>query len=193
MSDIVDACIAQARASGKRLVFPEGHDERIVAAARRLKDDGIAIPILLGASGEIGAAAARAGVTLEGILTLDPEESGRLGAYAGLYSAGRPNASAKVAERLVRKPLFHAGMMVKAGDADAIAARLARALGVTVQRPTTNAWFVACPDGAPCPSNARGLTISVFPSPWANGKAQVQFELPGPQHFRAALRPPVYP
>ena len=84
--------MAQARASVKRLVFPEGHDERIVAAARRLKDDSIAVPVLLGASGEIGAAAARAGVSLEGIVTLDPEQSGRLGAYAGLYSAGRTRA-----------------------------------------------------------------------------------------------------
>ena len=74
MSDIVDICIAQARASGRRLVFPEGNDERIIAAARRLKDDGIAVPVLLGAGGEIGAAAARTGVSLEDILTLDPEE-----------------------------------------------------------------------------------------------------------------------
>jgi hypothetical protein len=101
VNDVVAACIAQARASRKRLVLPEGHDERIVAAARRLKDDGIATPIVLGAGAEIGAAAARAGVSLEGIATLDPEESDRLGAYAGLYSAGRPGASAKVAERRV--------------------------------------------------------------------------------------------
>ena len=133
MIDIVDSCVAQARASGKRLVFPEGHDERIVAAARRLIDERIAVPVLLGASGEIGAAAARAGVSLEGIVTLDPEASGRLGAYAGLYSAGRPNASVKVAERLVRKPLFHAGMMVKAGDADAMIAGAANTTGRVIE------------------------------------------------------------
>ena len=133
MNDVVNACIAKARAGPKRLVFPEGHDERIVAAARRLKDDRIEIPVLLGTGAEIGAAAARAGVSLEGIPTLEPAESDRLGAYAALYSGGRPNANLKVAERLVRKPLFHAGMMVKAGDADAMIAGVANTTGRVIE------------------------------------------------------------
>ncbi|MBI2295646.1 MAG: phosphate acetyltransferase [Betaproteobacteria bacterium] len=122
INDVIDACVARARAGGKRPVFPEGHDERIVAAARRLKDLGIATPVLVGTRGEVGAAAARAGVTLDGIDVLDPAESVKLEAYAALYSGGRPNANLKVAERLVRKPLFHAGMMVRTGDADALIA-----------------------------------------------------------------------
>ncbi|MBI1966043.1 MAG: phosphotransacetylase [Betaproteobacteria bacterium] len=127
MNDVIDACIAKARARPKRLVFPEGHDERIVAAARRLADERIAIPILL------GAAAARVGVPLDGIAVLDPAESARLGAYAALYSAGRPGANLKVAERLVRKPLFHAGMMVKAGDADAMIAGVTTTTGRVIE------------------------------------------------------------
>ncbi len=150
VSDIIEACIARARAGRKCLVFPEGHDERIVAAARRLKDDSIAVPVLLGASGEIGAAAARAGVSLEDIVTLNPEESGRLGAYAGLYSAGRPNASVKVAERLVRKPLFHAGMMVKAGDADAMIAGVVNTTGRVIE---AGLMTVGLADGIRTPSS----------------------------------------
>ena len=133
MSDIVEECIAQARAKVRRLVFPEGNDERIVAAARRLKDGGIAVPVLLGESGEIEAAAARAGVSIEGLLTLDPGQSSRLAAYADLYSAGRPGTTAKVAGRLVRKPLFHAGMMVKSGDADAMIAGAANPTGRVIE------------------------------------------------------------
>lgn len=122
VGDVLDACIAQARASRKRVVFPEGHDERIVAAARRLGDERIAVPILLGAD-----------AALDGVEVIDPEQSGRLGAYAALYSAGRPNASVKVAERLVRKPLFYAGMMVKAGDADAMIAGAANTTGRVIE------------------------------------------------------------
>ena len=133
MSDIVDACIARARASGKRPVFPEGHDERVVAAASRLNDLGIATPILVGARAEIGAAAARAGVSLDGIEVLDPAESGRLAAYAALYADGRPGANPRVAERLVRKPLFHAGMMVRAGDADAMIAGATTTTGRVIE------------------------------------------------------------
>ena len=133
MNDVIDACIARARAGGKRPVFPEGHDERIVAAARKLKDIGIATPVLIGARAEVGAAAARAGVPLDGIAVLDPAESARLEAYAALYSGGRPGTSVKVAERLVRKPLFHAGMMVKAGDADAMIAGVANTTGRVIE------------------------------------------------------------
>jgi phosphate acetyltransferase len=86
----------------KRLVLPEGGDERIREAARRIESEGIAEPIVFEAA---------------------PAE--RLDRYAGLYLAGRPDSGAKVARRLVAKPLFHAGMMVKAGDADAMLAGVA--------------------------------------------------------------------
>ncbi len=133
MINVIDDCIARARASGKRPVFPEGHDERIVAAARWLKDLGIATPTLVGTRAEVGAAAARAGVALDGLAVLDPAESARLAAYATLYSAGRPNSNPNIAERLVRKPLFHAGMMVKAGDADAMIAGVTTTTGRVIE------------------------------------------------------------
>jgi phosphate acetyltransferase len=78
--------------------MPETTDERIVAAARRLRDEGIAEPIL----------------------PTDIESDPRLDAYAALYPG-----NARVAARAVRKPLFHAAMMVKAGDADAMVAGVA--------------------------------------------------------------------
>ena len=55
--NIIETCLAQARRACKRLVLPEGHDERIVRAARRLQDDGVARPILLGNTDELRAAA----------------------------------------------------------------------------------------------------------------------------------------
>ena len=78
-------------------MLPEVGDERIVEAARRLKDEGLAKPIL----------------------PRDLASNPRLAAYAELY--GNP----RVAQRAVRKPLMYAGMMVKAGDADAMLAGVA--------------------------------------------------------------------
>jgi phosphate acetyltransferase len=121
VSDIVDACIAKARASRKRVVFPEGQDDRIVAAAKRLRDERIAVPVLIGSG------------AIDGIETVDPEKSARNAAYAEMYCAGRPGSGGKVAERLVRKPLFHAGMMVKAGDADAMIAGVANPTGRVIE------------------------------------------------------------
>ncbi|MGQ0525222.1 MAG: phosphate acyltransferase [Betaproteobacteria bacterium] len=134
MSDIVEGCIARARQRAGRVVFPEGHDERIVAAARRLKDERIAAPILLGAAPDIAAAAERAGISLDGIASVDAtEHDGALQKYAALYRAGRPDSNPRIAERLVRKPLFHAGMMVKAGDADAMIAGVANPTGRVIE------------------------------------------------------------
>jgi len=96
--DILERLFERARRRRRRIVLPEVGDERILEAARRLKDARLAEPIL----------------------PLDPETSPRLGAYAELYP-GNP----KIAQRAVRKPLLHAGMMVKAGDADAMLAGVA--------------------------------------------------------------------
>ncbi len=96
--DALEALFARARARRPRIVLPETTDERIVEAARRLKAQGIAQPVLP-----------------------DPDkEQEKLKRYSELYP-GNP----RIAERAVRRPLFFAGMMVKAGDADAVLAGVA--------------------------------------------------------------------
>lgn len=95
--------MAQIRGRGLRVVFPEGVDERIIEAARRLRGEALAEPILLDKT----------------------ESSDRLDAYAELYLQGRPDTKPGVARRLAARPLFHAGLMVKAGDADAMVAGVA--------------------------------------------------------------------
>ncbi len=123
--DIVDRFLAAAKAAQGVLVLPEGNDERIATAARRLQDQGVARVRLLGEPAEVSAAAERAGVSLAGIDVIDPERSDALQHYVELYIRGRPSANPKLAQRLLRKPLFYAGMMVKAGDADAMIAGVA--------------------------------------------------------------------
>lgn len=100
--DIIERLTATAKARHGTLVLPEGDDPRIVAAARRLRENGIAEVIVLDA-----AAIA---------------ESSRTEAYAETYVAARPSSDLKVARRLLRKPLYFAAMMVRAGDADAMIA-----------------------------------------------------------------------
>jgi phosphate acetyltransferase len=96
----IETCLAQIRGRGLRVVFPESDDERIVAAARYLREQRVAEPIL----------------------PTHPQSSDRLDAYASLYLERSPDTNPKVARRLAAKPLFHAGLMVKAGDADAMVA-----------------------------------------------------------------------
>ena len=120
--DIVARLIAQAKERRRTVVLPEGDDPRILQAARRLHDEGIARPILIGTRAALEDAAASAGVLLDGIRSVAPSASGALDAYAALYVEGRPKANERVAKRLLAKPLFYAAMAVKAGDADALVA-----------------------------------------------------------------------
>ena len=120
--DIVEQLIAQAKRRKRTIVLPEGDEPRILRAARRLRDESIARPMLIGDRAALEGAAAAAGVPLEGIESVAPGTSGALDAYAALYVEGRPKASERVAKRLLARPLFYAAMTVKAGDADALVA-----------------------------------------------------------------------
>jgi phosphate acetyltransferase len=108
--DAIQSLIAKAKESPRRVVLPEGADGRILEAARRLKDDGIAEPVLLGPG------------AVDGISCIDPETSEDLDRFAEAYAAQNAKIDAKVARRLVRKPLYFAGMMVRLSDAEAMIA-----------------------------------------------------------------------
>ncbi len=124
--DLLELFIAKAKGKDQTVVLPEGGDARVLRAARRLADEGIATPVLLGTPAQVAAAAGRAGVALDGIGTVDPETSDKRDAYAEAYAAGRAKVGArvdaKVARRLLRKPLYHGALMVKSGDAAAMVA-----------------------------------------------------------------------
>ena len=110
VTGIVERCIEEIRGRGLRVVFPEPADERIAAAAARLAAEGIAEPILL-----------------------DTPAPARIDAYADLYVEARPDANPKVARRMAAKPLFHAGLMVRAGHADAMVAGVAHPTGRIIE------------------------------------------------------------
>jgi phosphate acetyltransferase len=55
-----------------KLVFPEGTDERILAATSRLAKEGLLTPILIGNEDEIKAKADSIGVTLDGVQLVNP-------------------------------------------------------------------------------------------------------------------------
>lgn len=130
--NILAQCNEIAKKKCGTVVLPEGNDPRIVAAARRLADEGLARPILLGKADKLAEAAAEAGVSLKGITTFDPAESTHLARYTEAYVAGR-NVKEGIALRMVKKPLFFGGMMVACGDADTMVAGVANATATVIQ------------------------------------------------------------
>jgi len=131
--DIISNFKEKARGKKLSVVLPEGRDERIIQAARRLKDEGIAQPIVLGTPAQIEAAIEKAGVNLDGIKTINPKQSDKLDSYAEKYSRQREGISPAVARRIVVKPLFYAGMMVACGDADTAVGGVASATTILIQ------------------------------------------------------------
>jgi phosphate acetyltransferase len=115
------------------LVLPEGHDERVIQAARIIKDRGIAEPILLGEKGAIEKAKEHTGEELGGIEIIDPKQSVHLEAYIDKYRSGREDMAEGVARRLVSRPLFYGGMMVSCGAADAMVGGVAHATASLIQ------------------------------------------------------------
>ena len=120
---LIDRFVARAKKTATRVVFPEAEDERVVRAAVRLAAQRIAHPILIAPRGLV--ARPEGCVGLEGVTVLDPTESPSLTAYCKAYAARR-GLTARVAERLIRRPLYFGAMMVSEGEADAVIAGASR-------------------------------------------------------------------
>lgn len=70
--NFVDTLKEKVSQNPKTIVFPEGSDPRVLSAAVRLADEGLLVPLVLGSPAEINQAAREAGVSTDGIKTLDP-------------------------------------------------------------------------------------------------------------------------
>ncbi|HYA89728.1 MAG TPA: phosphate acetyltransferase [archaeon] len=125
----------RARAFPQRIVLAEGEDDRVIQAAARASAERYAKPTLLGRAKMIQAAAARLGVSLDGVEILDPLASPRLNAYAEIYLERRRarGTSLEEAQQIARKPLYFAALRVAAGDADASVGGAANSTAETVR------------------------------------------------------------
>src|SRR3954469_7584250 len=130
--DLVKQFVEAAKGRGQTVVLPEGGDSRVVAAARRLVDERIAEPLVLGTPAEIAQAATQAGVSISGLQTVDPSASQAFAKYTSAYAADR-GLKETVAKRMVARPVFFGGMMVKQGDADTMVAGVSTATANVIQ------------------------------------------------------------
>lgn len=108
----------------RRIVYPEGNDPRIIAAAERLAREGLAEPVL------VGKPRSAAGLTY-----VDPETSPEAARYAQLYYERRRHrgVSEREAASIARRPLYFAALMVAAGDADGTVGGAATSTAETVR------------------------------------------------------------
>lgn len=120
--DLLAPLVDSARKHFRKIVLPEGDDARMLATACRLRDDKIAAPILLGDRDAIESSARATKVELSGIEIVDPRVNPRLSSYAAACAAARERMTLAMARRLVARPLYFGGMMVRQDDAHAMVA-----------------------------------------------------------------------
>ena len=102
---MIEKVKAKARGNVMRIVLPEGDEPRTVEAARTVRGEGIAEPLLL---------------TPESVAA--PENAARREAYAAaLYELRKAKGlTEEGAAKLVADPMYYGMMMVKEGDADGL-------------------------------------------------------------------------
>ena len=120
---LINAVTIRAMEQPKRVAYPHGHDVRIIRAARRVADDGIARPILIGSAQKIESLADEAGIELSGMDIVDSSSpSSERKRYARVLEEVRRDRGMSLheAEMRVTDPNMYACLMAREGDADAV-------------------------------------------------------------------------
>jgi malate dehydrogenase (oxaloacetate-decarboxylating)(NADP+) len=126
----------KAKSSPKRVVFAEADNYKILKAAQIVRDEGIAIPILLGNKGLISRIMLENELELEGVSIIDPleelEKSNQFAEY--LYKKRqRRGITLFEAKKLMRDRNYYGAAMVQFGEADALISGLTKDYPSTIK------------------------------------------------------------
>lgn len=130
--------INKAKQTLKRVVFSEAENIKILKAAQIAKDEGIAIPILLGNEAKIRRMIADNNLHLDDVEIIDPKsdaEDSNRNAYGELFFEQRKRRGINLyeAKKIMRERPYYGSMMVKQGRADALVSGLTRKYPYTIR------------------------------------------------------------
>lgn len=121
---ILDTLRDRARIAHRTIVLPESDDERVLKAARRMADEALCNPVLVGVPSTIEQQAVQLNIALDGIQIVDGTEEHSRTACAA-WIEGRRRAKGMTmdeAHQAATDPLMMAGWLVATGAADAAVA-----------------------------------------------------------------------
>ncbi len=116
--EVLQLIIRKAQGDPRRIVLPEGDEEKILRAAQFLREEKIAEPVLLGTRDKIIETAERIRVSHQGLEIIDPACFDGLDVYAEeLYNLRqRKGVTRKEAFRMLRDRVYFGAMMVRLGE-----------------------------------------------------------------------------
>ena len=129
---------SRAKQNPKRVVFAEAENIKILKAAQITKDDGVAIPILLGNEKKIHALIEENNIHLEGVEIIDPiseNQEAKRHEFGELFFDIRKRRGYNLyeARKVMRERTYFGSMMVHTGMADAMISGLTRKYTDTIR------------------------------------------------------------
>ncbi|WP_173664830.1 NADP-dependent malic enzyme [Solirubrum puertoriconensis] len=132
---LMNRITSRARATPKRVVYPEADNYKILKAAQIVHDEGIATPILLGNRAKIEQIARQNSLDLEGCEIIDIlEDEAKRHEYAEMLFRKRQRKGITLYEgkRLMRERNYFGAMMLDLGEADAYITGLTKDYGKSI-------------------------------------------------------------
>jgi len=161
MSGFLEDIRDRAARVPRRIVFPEGTDERIIEAAVHLSRQRIVEPIVLGPRAKVEAAIEEAGGDLEEILVLDPFHDQRREELASLLHDLRRLRGMTLADasERVTDPLIFGALLVRNGEADGSVAGAERTTGDVLRAAI---WSIGPDEGIKTVSSSFYMVVPPF-------------------------------
>ncbi|MFZ5948382.1 MAG: phosphate acetyltransferase [Stygiobacter sp.] len=121
-TEVTRVMVHKAQQNPKKIVYPEGEEEKIIRAAQSVYEDKIALPILLGNKKVIENKIKEIGYDLKHFEIIDPEHSDKSVIYSNKFYEKRQRKGITLHEAhlLMKQPNYFASMMVEMNDADAL-------------------------------------------------------------------------
>ncbi len=131
--EVIRVMMHKARKNPKRVVYPEGEEEKIIRAAHAVAGENMAIPVLLGNEKIISDSIELLGYDRKEFEIIDPLLNNKREVYAEeLHNKRqRSGVTLKEAKDLIGSTIYYGSMMVAMGEADALIS------GLTTHYPNT--------------------------------------------------------
>ncbi len=131
---LIESLKSQVQEKMPAIVFPEGEDERILAAAVKLNNEKVLKPVVLGKLAEIEATAKAENINIEGLEIIDPETSNDIDELVEKFVERRKGKVDEAGAReILKDPNYFGTMLVYAGKAQGMVSGAVHTTGETVR------------------------------------------------------------